>query len=83
MRGGENNGRPDLSLVLRGENVPELKRASEELQDALLAYPGVSNVYDDLPYGRDQIIYSLTPAGKALGLSSASLGRQLRAAYNG
>jgi multidrug efflux pump subunit AcrB len=83
LRGGENNGMPDLSLVLRGENVPELKRASEELQDALLAYPGVSNVYDDLPYGRDQIIYSLTPAGKALGLSSASLGRQLRAAYNG
>lgn len=83
LRGGENNGLPDLSLVLRGENVPELKRASEELQDALLAYPGVSNVYDDLPYGRDQIIYSLTPAGKALGLSSASLGRQLRAAYNG
>ena len=83
VRGGENNGQPDLSLVLRGENVPELKRASEELQDALLAYPGVSNVYDDLPYGRDQIIYSLTPAGKALGLSSSSLGRQLRAAYNG
>jgi multidrug efflux pump subunit AcrB len=74
---------PDLSLVLRGDSVPELKRASEELQDALLAYPGVSNVYDDLPYGRDQVIYSLTPAGKALGLSSASLGRQLRAAYNG
>ena len=83
VRGGENNGMPDLSLVLRGENVPELKRASEELQDALLAYPGVSNVYDDLPYGRDQIIYSLTPTGKALGLSSDSLGRQLRAAYNG
>jgi multidrug efflux pump subunit AcrB len=83
VRGGENNGMPDLSLVLRGDSVPELKRASEELQDALLAYPGVSNVYDDLPYGRDQVIYSLTPAGKALGLSSASLGRQLRAAYNG
>ena len=83
VRGGENNGQPDLSLVLRGDSVPQLKRASEELQDALLAYPGVSNVFDDLPYGRDQVIYSLTPAGKALGLSSAELGRQLRAAYNG
>lgn len=83
VRGGANNGRPDMTLLLRGKDIPTLKLASEELQEALLAYPGVSNVYDNLPYGKDQIIYALNPAGKSLGITTESLGRQLRAAYNG
>lgn len=81
--GGANNGQPDISLVLRGQDIPVLKQASEELQEALSGYEGVSNVFDDLPYGRDQIVFSLTPTGKALGLSTESIGRQLRAAYDG
>lgn len=83
VRGGANNGQPDLTLVLRGRDIPTLKQASEELQESLAAYPGVSNVYDNLPYGKDQIIYSINPAGKSLGITTESLGRQLRAAYNG
>lgn len=83
VRGGANNGRPDLTLILSGRDIPTLKLASEELQDSLAAYPGVSNVYDDLPYGKDQIIYSINSAGKSLGITTESLGRQLRAAYNG
>ena len=69
--------------MLRGRDIPTLKQASEELQESLAAYPGVSNVYDNLPYGRDQIIYSINPAGKSLGITTESLGRQLRAAYSG
>lgn len=83
VRGGANGGQPDLTLILRGRDIPTLKQASEELQDALSAYPGVSNVYDNLPYGKDQIIYSINAAGKSLGITTESLGRQLRAAYNG
>lgn len=81
--GGANHGQPDISLVLRGTDVPTLKTASEELQDALLGYDGVSNVFDDLPWGRDQIVFSLNPAARSLGLTTDSVGRQLRAAYNG
>ncbi len=81
--GGANNGMPDISLVLRGRDVPMLKQASEELQAALASYPGVSNVYDNLPYGKEQIVYTLNPVGKSLGISTEALGRQLRAAYNG
>jgi len=83
VSGGANNGQPDMTLLLRGRDIPTLKLASEELQEALLSYPGVSNAYDNLPYGKDQIIYQLNPAGKSLGLTTESLGRQLRAAYNG
>ncbi|XOV87980.1 MAG: efflux RND transporter permease subunit [Pseudomonadota bacterium] len=81
--GGANNGMPDISLVLRGQDIPTLKRASEELQEALAGYEGVSNIFDDLPYGQEQIIFSLTPAAKSLGVTSEAIGRQLRAAYNG
>ena len=83
VSGGANNGRPDLSLVLRGKDIPTLKQAAEEVSDALSGYAGVSNIYDNLPYGRDQIVFSLTPAGKSLGLTTESFARQLRAGYNG
>lgn len=83
VRGGANGGQPDLSLVLRGDNLNTLKQASEELQSALQAYEGVSNVFDNLPYGKDQMIFTLNAQGAAIGLTTAALGQQLRAAYFG
>ena len=83
VAGGANNGMPDISLVLRGNDIPTLKRAADDLGDALASYEGVSNIFDDLPYGKDQIVFSITPSGKSLGITTQSLGRQLRAAYNG
>ncbi|ALO44826.1 efflux RND transporter permease subunit [Pseudohongiella spirulinae] len=83
VRGGANGGAPDINLVLRGDDINVLKQASEELQAALADYEGVSNIFDNLPYGRDQMIFSITPTGKSLGLTTASLGQQLRSAYYG
>lgn len=83
VRGGANNGAPDISLVLRGESLNSLKQASEELQSALMSYEGVSNVFDNLPYGKDQMIFSINTQGIALGLTTASIAQQLRAAYYG
>ncbi|MCO4758747.1 MAG: efflux RND transporter permease subunit, partial [Oceanospirillaceae bacterium] len=42
-----------------------------------------SNVDDDLPFGKSQLIYELTPAGKAAGLTLQTVGRQLRASFDG
>ena len=36
-----------------------------------------------MTWGREQLVYSLTPYGQALGLSIESVGNQLRAAYDG
>jgi multidrug efflux pump subunit AcrB len=83
VQGGANNGQPDITIVLRGVDIPTLKLASEELKEAMSGHEGVSNIFDDLPYGRDQIVFNLTPVGKALGLTTAQLGQQLRSAYNG
>ncbi len=83
VSGGQNNGQPDMSLRLSGDDLEALKAGAEELADALAAYPGVSNVVDNLPYGKDQIIFEITPAGRSLGLSADAIGAQLRAAYSG
>jgi multidrug efflux pump subunit AcrB len=83
VSGGENNGQPDMQLRLSGDDLESLKAGAEELAAALAAYPGVSNVIDDLPYGKEQIIFEITPAGRSLGLTSDAIGAQLRAAYSG
>lgn len=73
----------DINLRLSGEDPERLKAAAMRLAEILQALPGVSAVEDDMPFGREQLIYRLTPAGEALGLSTESLGRQLRAAFDG
>ncbi|MEH6813276.1 MAG: efflux RND transporter permease subunit, partial [Motiliproteus sp.] len=59
------------------------KQASLDLQEALKGYTGVSNIDDDLPYGKEQWIYELSNTGKAVGLTLDIVGRRLRAALDG
>jgi multidrug efflux pump subunit AcrB len=73
----------DLEIRLAGDDPERVKQAALALGEALAALPGVSAIDDDLPYGREQLIYRLSPAGHALGLTITDLGRQLRAAYDG
>lgn len=73
----------DVNVRLTGEDAERLKRAADELAQALATLPGVLDVEDDMPWGREQLIYQVSPYGEALGLTTADLGRQLRAAFDG
>jgi multidrug efflux pump subunit AcrB len=73
----------DLTVRLFGGDADTLKDAALDISEVLKGLAGVSAVEDDMAFGREQIIYSLTPAGKALGLSVAELGQQLRTAFDG
>ncbi len=73
----------DLTVRFSGDDATKLKEAALELSQSLGSVPGVSEMLDDMPYGREQLIYRLTPAGQALGLTTELLGRQLRAAFDG
>ncbi|MEE4383016.1 MAG: efflux RND transporter permease subunit, partial [Pseudomonadales bacterium] len=81
--GGFNGGRADLTLRFKGEDAAQLKLAAEDLAAELRRYDGVTGVTDDLPWGREQIVFELSPAGRAAGLTPERLGAQLRAAYTG
>ena len=73
----------DFSILLKGQDTPVLKAAGETPMEQLGVLEGVNNLHDDLPYGKEQWIFSLTTEGRTLGLTTAELGGQLRAAYNG
>ncbi|MBB3140770.1 efflux RND transporter permease subunit [Halomonas organivorans] len=73
----------DVNVRLTGESAEALKRAAESLSRSLAQLPGVLATEDDMPWGREQLIYRVSPRGEALGLTTRELGRQLRAAFDG
>jgi len=73
----------DIDIFLSGKNAITLKHAAEELVEALDNYDGLSSIIDDLPYGRQQYIFELTPLAQSAGLTITQVGRQLRAALDG
>jgi multidrug efflux pump subunit AcrB len=73
----------DLTVQLSGENPKQLKAAALALQNTLKTIPGIIDTQDDLPYGREQLIFSVNADGQALGLTTADVGQQLRAAFDG
>ncbi len=73
----------EIDVRLSGENLDGLKAAAAEVRGLLARYPGVSDIEDDLPYGKREAILKLNAHGKALGFTAESLGRQLRGAFEG
>ena len=73
----------DVDIRLIGDNPSLLKQAALDLTNALAAVDGVTGSSDNMPFGQQQLIYELTPQGRALGLTVEEVSRQLRAAYDG
>ena len=83
--GGKRVGPPgaDIDIRLTGADVNTLKNAADDLKLALAGVSGVSNVDDDLPYGKPEWIIEVTPKGTALGLTAQSVGTQIRNSFEG
>lgn len=75
-------GKP-IEVRLTGSDADTLKQASLALQEKLIKFTGVSNVDDDLPYGKEQLTFQLTAQGRALGLTLSEVASQLRSAFDG
>ncbi len=73
----------DIDVRLEGGTPQTLKAAALELREVLTGYPGVSAIADNLPYGKDEIILSVTPRGAALGFTAQSVGNAVRSALSG
>jgi multidrug efflux pump subunit AcrB len=73
----------EIDIRLSGGSTQDLKAAAIEVKALLTRFPGVSDVEDDLPIGKQEVILELTPRGRALGFSTDSVGRQVRAAFQG
>src|SRR6056297_1749331 len=77
-RWGSGPGGDSLDVQFYGADAATLKSAAEDLKTAVLRYPEVSAVADNLSYDKDELILELTPQGLALGLDVDGLGRVLR-----
>ncbi|MDT8310046.1 MAG: efflux RND transporter permease subunit [Methylophaga sp.] len=73
----------DIDVRLSGANAATLKQAADDVVRQLETYPGISAIEDDMPYGQEQLIYSIKAQGTVLGLTVDNVGRQLRAAFDG
>lgn len=71
-------GGDSLSVDLSGQDTDTLKTASLALQSALLRYPEVLAMQDNLTYDKEELILNLTPRGQALGFTIDLLGQVLR-----
>ncbi len=76
-------GGDGLDVEFFGASAEDLKAASEALKEALLRFPEVTGVEDNLAYDKDELIVELTPQGSALGFTIDGLGRVLRNRLNG
>lgn len=72
-----------LDVEFFGNDTDTLKAASEDLKRALLQYPEVSAVEDNLAYDKEELILDLTAQGQTLGFTIDTLGRALRDRLNG
>jgi multidrug efflux pump subunit AcrB len=73
----------DLDIRLRGGSVQDLKSASSAVGDLVARFPGISDVDDDLPVGKPEIILEITATGRALGFTTEEIGRQVRNSIDG
>ncbi len=82
---GARSGPPggDMDVRLRGGSITDLKAAAGEVAALLSRYAGVSDIDDDLPYGKPEIVLTVNDRGRALGFTTTDVARQVRDAIDG
>ncbi|MGB0681994.1 MAG: efflux RND transporter permease subunit [Magnetovibrionaceae bacterium] len=73
----------DIDIQLAGGDLLSLKAAATDITGLLGRYPGVSDISDDMPFGKPEAILSVSPRGNALGFSTDSLSDQVRNSFEG
>ena len=82
--GGQHiGGGPPLSFKLFGNDFDSLQAAADELERKFMGYEGVFDIRNSASAGGQQISLDIKPEAEALGLTMASLGRQVRQAFYG
>ncbi len=72
-----------LQIDLLGDDSSNLKAAAEELKRLLARYPSITDIEDDLPYGKPELILEITPQGLSMGFTSGFVARQIRNSFEG
>ena len=76
-------GEAEIDIQLSHPDLSVLRQAADEVADAVAGYPGTADVRKGSGRETPELQFELTPEGRALGLTSASLGVAVRDAYLG
>jgi len=76
-------GEAPLSFKLSGSDLDALGAAGRELEAYLAGYEGVFDIRNSFATGGEEIRLAIKPEAEAVGLTLASLGRQVRQAFYG
>ena len=76
-------GGSSISFNILGEDIKQLEEASKQLEQKLTEYEGVFDIRSSLNVGGEEIKLDIKPQAESLGLSMASVGRQVRQAFYG
>jgi multidrug efflux pump subunit AcrB len=72
-----------IEIRLQGDDLDDLKAASQDLLGWLGRYRGVTDLNDDLRPGKPELRLTLREGAVAAGLDAATVARQLRSAFQG
>jgi len=72
-----------IEFQLTGRNDDELEAAAEAIQNKLKAYDGVYDVRNSFSRGSQEIKLDIKPEAEVLGITLASLAKQVRQAFYG
>lgn len=76
-------GNRGLRVNLSHASTQVLESAARELAARIDEFAGVVDISDGVAEGKRQISFTISPQGRAVGLTEASLGRQVRDAFYG
>ena len=73
----------EIDIRLSGAGPEALKAAALETRALLAGYTGVTDIRDNFPYGKRELVLTLTQRGRALGFTTVSVAREVRGAFEG
>lgn len=79
---GPSSGKP-IDVQISHPDVERMEAVAQEVAAALPTFAGVVEVDDGIARGKPQLDFRLKPAARALGLTAADIGRQVRNSFYG
>ena len=73
----------DIRILSNNNDMHQIKLVTNEVKHLLAQYDGISDIYDDMPWGKEELVLKLRPLGKSLGFTALDIAGQIRAAFRG
>ena len=73
----------DIRILSNNNDMHQIKLVTNEVKHLLAQYDGISDIYDDIPWGKEELVLKLRPFGKSLGFTALDIAGQIRAAFRG